>query len=423
MSKVICYPRSSEPEVFYDDITYIELLSNPIIKAENKCGVGATLLSDLRRAGLVPSVEAFDFALIALSVVSTDNVILRKESSDGWTRKIDLTVYLNEPNKWMSVCDKLESMLSFLSGDFWTLHFLPMTEKTVFEHSGKQSKADCVCLLSGGMDSLVGAINLVSCKRSPLFVSQIIRGDSDSQKAFAHRLGQDNHCQWSCSLNKQGETENSTRARSIMFFAFALLSSFGVESNAFGRKEIFIPENGYMSLNVPLDLNRIGSLSTKTTHPVFMGYLHEIWNEVGINADLVLPYKYMTKGEVLLGCKEQSTLVDCLSQSISCGKYRRHGLRHCGTCVPCLVRRAAFLKAGIIDDTTKGYKVDNLKYINSGDVNAVIIAVKHIELYGLDSFIKNNLAFTSGEDRILLRDVVSRGIAELGELLREHGIL
>ena len=423
MSKVICYPHSSEPRKFDDDITYVELLSNPTKKAENRGSFGATLLTEIRRAGIVPTVEAIDFALIAFSIVATDNIVLRKNSPDGWTRRIDLTIFLNDPDRWTSVRDKMESLLRFLSGDFWSLSFLPMPVKTEINTKSRLRQADCVCLLSGGMDSLVGAIDLVSSTRSPLFVSQIVRGDSDSQKVFAARLGQDNHCQWSCSVNKQGEPENSTRARSIMFFAFALLASYGIERDSQGRTEIIIPENGYMSLNVPLDSNRIGSLSTKTTHPIYMAYLQEIWNGVGINADLVLPYKYRTKGEVLLECKSQSTLIECLSQSISCGKYRRHGYQHCGTCVPCLIRRASFLKAGLKDNTMKGYKVDNLKYALSEDVNAVVIAVKYVEQYGVDSFIKSNLSFATGKERILYRGVVLRGIEELEALLKAHGVI
>ena len=423
MSKVICYPKVNEPKKFDDAITYIELLSNPILKGENRGSVGATLLADIRRAGVVPPIEAIDFALIAFSVVAADNIILRKYSPNGWTRQIDMTIFLNDPDKWTSIRSKMESMLRFLTGDFWSLEFIAMAEKTKLNSKVKSRQADCVCLLSGGMDSLVGAIDLVFSKRSPLFVSQIMRGDSDSQKIFADRLGKNNHCQWSSSVNKLGESEGSTRARSIMFFAFALLASYGVGSDSKKRKEIIIPENGYMSLNVPLNTNRISSLSTKTTHPIYMTYLQEIWNDVGINVDLVLPYKYKTKGEVIMECKSQSLLIDCLPRSISCGKYRRNGLQHCGACVPCLIRRAAFLKAGLKDETLKGYKIDNLKYANSEDVNAVVIALKNVEYYGVESFIKSNLSFASGDDRNHLRGVVFRGIEELGALLKVQGVL
>jgi hypothetical protein len=423
MNKVICYPRSCVPETFEDSNIYIELLSNSMTKAANLGSAGATLLSNLKRFGIVPTPEAMDFAMIALSVVSTDSIIPRKSSPDGWTRQIDLTVYLHDADKWNTVCNKLENMLRSLSGDFWSLHFLPVTDDIVFKHKSKTRESDCVSLLSGGVDSLVGAIDLASSGKTPLLVSQISRGDADSQRLFASCIGYNNHCQWSCSINKNGESEISTRTRSIMFFAFALLATCGIETNTKGRKEIIVPENGYMSLNIPLDANRIGSLSTKTTHPLYMSVLQEIWSNVGINVDLVLPYKYKTKGEVLMECKSPDILVDNLSYSISCGKYRRHGYRHCGVCVPCLVRRAAFLKAGLEDRTNKGYCFDKLKDADSGDVNAVAMAAKQVEQYGVESLIKSGLSFASGEERYLLQGVVERGIAELGELLRKHGVI
>jgi hypothetical protein len=424
MNKVVCYPRSCEPESFKDDIMYVELLSNSTTKAQNVVSVGARLLFELKHASIVPTTHVLDFALIALSIVSTDKIILRKDSPDGWTRNINLTIYVYDANRWMSIREKLEVMLRFLSGDFWSLHFVPIVDKIVeFKYQNKLRDADCVCLLSGGADSLVGAIDLVSLKKSPLFVSQIVRGDAENQKLFASRLGQDNLCQWSCSVNRSIESEDSTRARSIMFFAFALLATCVVKAKRDGRKEIIVPENGYMSLNISLNANRIGSLSTKTTHPIYMMFLQEIWNDVGFDVNLILPYLYKTKGEVLAECKSQSILKETISHSISCGKYRRHALQHCGVCVPCLVRRAAFLKAGLSDKTNKGYLYNNLKNANSSDVNAVAMAVKQVELYGIDMFIKSGLSFANADERNLLRGVISRGIDELRELLSTHGVL
>ena len=424
MNKVVCYPRSCEPESFEDNIMYIELLSNSKTKAPNIVSVGARLLFELKKAKIVPTTHALDFALIALSIVATDKIILRKDSPDGWTRNIDMTIYVCDANRWMSVREKMEIMLRFLSGDFWSLHFVPIVDKIIdFKYQNKLREADCICMLSGGADSLVGAIDLVSLKKSPLFVSQIFRGDAENQKLFASRLGHDNLCQWSCSVNRSIESEDSTRARSIMFFAFALLSTCVVKAKRDGKKEIIVPENGYMSLNIPLNANRIGSLSTKTTHPIYMTYLQGIWDDVGIDVNLVLPYLYKTKGEVLAECKSQSILKETIYHSISCGKYRRHALQHCGVCVPCLVRRAAFLKAGLSDKTNKGYLNDNLKKANSSDVNAVAMAVKQVELYGINRFIKSGLSFSTAEERDLLQGVVSRGIDELKELLRAHGVL
>lgn len=420
MRKIVSYPRSSRPHCFESDVDYFELFSRPDDSQNNVKALGLSLPHELKKYSIVPSIAAIDFAAFAFSVVAVDKLISRADSPDGWTRTIDLTIFLSEPEKWVLVKAKIEKMLRFLTGDFWTLTFQlakePAIQPTYETH---QREHDCICLLSGGMDSLVGAIDLLSENRNPLFVSQIIRGDAKRQQDFANRLGKHNHCQW--SIGRLRGREGSTRARSIAFFAFALLSSFAI-SRTGESAEIVVPENGFISLNVPLDANRIGSLSTKTTHPVYMALLQEIWDAIGIKAKLILPYRYKTKGEVLKECSNRKLMEELIFATNSCGKYQRHGLRHCGVCVPCLVRRAAFLEAGLEDVTQDGYHYEDISTSHSMDLTAVALAVKQVELSNINKFVKGNLSFASQEERNLYLDVVSRGIVELKNLLKGYNI-
>ena len=250
-----------------------------------------------------------------------------------------------------------------------------------------------------------------------------MRGDAFHQREYANTLGKDNLCQWSCYISKRGVSENTTRARSIVFFAFALLASFAVSANEQGKKTIYVPENGFISLNIPLDILRSGSLSTKTTHPIYMTALQEIWDEMGFNVDLVLPYQYKTKGEVLLECKNQSLMRSLIMGTTSCGKYTRHGYRHCGVCIPCLVRRASFMKAQMSDRTEGGYCIENLKATTSRDVAAAALGVAQYEKYGIESLIKGELNFASGEDRKKYAEVFERGLCEIRDLLRIGEVL
>ena len=158
------------------------------------------------------------------------------------------------------------------------------------------------------MDSLVGAIDLTEAGRTPLFVSQIVRGDAEHQREYADSVGSDNLCQWSNYIKVHGPSENTTRARSLLFFAFASIASCGISSPTNTKKEIYVPENGFISLNIPLSPLRISSLSTKTTHPVYMTYLQEIWNDLNMNIAIILPYKFKTKGEVLIECRNQELM-------------------------------------------------------------------------------------------------------------------
>ena len=422
MSKVICYPRCCVPKTYNDDCYYFEMFSVPEQKRSNVGHVGVQLFKELRKSEIAPTIVALDFTIIAMAVVAADKAVLRKNSVDGWTRKIELCIYLHDAPKWRREKSKLENMLRFLSGDFWDLDINALPVSLVPQKKYDLKRQDCVCLLSGGMDSLVGAIDLHEKGRNPLFVSQTVRGDADHQREYALQFGTNNLCQWSNNVKKRGISEISTRARSIIFFAFALLASCGIECNSQGKKELFVPENGYISLNMPLDPLRAGSLSTKTTHPVYMKSMQEIWNDVGINIDFVLPYKYKTKGEVLLECKNQDLMKKFIFGSTSCGKYQRK-LQHCGVCVPCLVRRAAFLKNNLYDTTEGGYFKENLQYSYSKDVAAAALAVVQYKKNGIESLVKGILSFAKGEERNLYLGVIERGLLEMEALLREYKVI
>lgn len=423
MSRVVCYPRCCKPVAYDNDTLYFEMFSTPESKIENVGHVGVQILKEMRRSQIHPSVLALDFLMIALGVASADKGVLRSTCSDGWTRQIELTVYVHEYDKWLKEQVTIEEMLRFLTGDFWYIQFQRMTS-TIYQGNEYPLKDnDCVCLLSGGMDSLVGAIDLHEEGRNPLFLSQIVRGDAEHQREYAASVGKNNLCQWSNSIKKHGKTENSTRARSIIFFAYALLASCGIVYNASGRKEIIVPENGFISLNIPLDHMRMGSLSTKTTHPVYMKMLQKIWDDLNMKVDLILPYRFKTKGEVLSECKNQELMKSLIFGSTSCGKYQRHGLRHCGECVPCLVRRAAFIRAGLKDETENGYCVESLKGSSSQDVAAAAMACIEVQKYGIEKFVKSALSFSDPAQKNEYMSVVSRGLEEIRTLLVEYEVL
>ena len=102
--------------------------------------------------------------------------------------------------------------------------------------------------------------------------------------------------------------------------------------------------------------------------------------------------------------------------STSCGKYQRYGLRHCGVCVPCLVRRASFLKNRMCDETEGGYCKENLQLADSKDVAAATLAVVQLKENGI-------LTFAKGEERDLYLGVIERGLLEIGALLKEYNVI
>lgn len=421
MNRVICYLENSRPSVFDSNSIYFQLFSNSNCSSDNISYVGNRLFAELRKSKIRPPLEAIDFIIIALSVVAADKAVLRKNSADGWTRELELEIPVSNVDRWRNVKTELEWILRFLSGDFWHLEFKQMTDFSfypIYDHLLRNN--DCVCLLSGGMDSLIGAIDLCESGLSPLLVSQRVRGDAMHQIQYAEALGNDNLCQWSCYVRKVGPSENSTRARSIIFYAYALAASYALKLPEDVRSKIFVPENGFISLNISLDPLRLGTLSTKTTHPVFIDALQNIWNKVGFTVDLVLPYQYKTKGEMLLECKNQDLMKSLIMSTTSCGKYARHSYRHCGLCVPCLVRRASFKKAGMTDVTENGYCKDCLVDSTSLDVGAVSLAIAQSKASGIESVIQGSLSFADNTARDKYKGVLERGLLEISDFLFEE---
>jgi hypothetical protein len=158
-------------------------------------------------------------------------------------------------------------------------------------------------------------------------------------------------------------SENTLRARSFLFFALAALAADAIGGNVV----IHVPENGLISLNVPLDPLRLGALSTRTTHPYYMARFDELLRGLKINARVDNAYRHQTKGTMAKGCADLAFLRKQACNTMSCSspaksrwakeEDQRHA-KHCGHCVPCLIRRAAILEGWGSDDTP--YQIPDL---------------------------------------------------------------
>ena len=200
--------------------------------------------------------------------------------------------------------------------------------------------------------------------------------------------------------------EPSSRARSLLFFAYGALAAAGLGG------ELFVPENGLISINPPLTRRRIGSLSTRTTHPHFVSSLQAVFNDVGLGVTLINPYSHITKGEMLA---QSDLTAQIASASYSCGKGKRLN-KHCGRCVPCLIRRAAFFKARIEDSTD--YAADNLaRHATNDDVYAARLATAALAHRDMRWAAEAGPLPTDMEKRTGHMDVVRRGLEELHDYL------
>lgn len=310
------------------------------------------------------NLEAIDLFYISLMVFYADRKVLRSVRPDAWTRCITVYMPVLSLDKWNANKQLLELMLDFLTGDHWHFNFRERTlnkyetlRKEVIQKSKKKLSATEFCMLSGGLDSFIGATNLLASGHKPIFVGNYNGGKGVSvyQKKVIDLLcthfdyDKDRFYQFYASP-KSGK-EDSTRSRSLMFFAHAILLASGMSNSV----TLYVPENGVISLNIPLTVHRLGSLSTRTTHPRFMGMLRQLLANMGLPIAIVNPYQFKTKGEMLNECLDAQFLKNNVKWTMSCshpdlGRYSGDSEpSHCGCCLPCTIRRAAIKIAGITD--------------------------------------------------------------------------
>jgi hypothetical protein len=212
-------------------------------------------------------------------------------------------------------------------------------------------------------------------------------------------------------------TETTTRGRSFIFFALAALAASALHAGT----PIYVPENGLISLNVPLDALRLGAWSTRTTHPFYMARWQDLLDNLGIKAHLINPYRFKTKGEMLSECKNKTLLKKALGETVSCssiGKGRWKGLSpgHCGYCAPCLIRRASIHAAFGSDPTP--YSISDLQ---AQPLDAKQAESEHVRAFKMMS---RRLAETPSLAPILvhktgpLSDYPAKDVAQYASVLR-----
>lgn len=312
-----------------------------------------------------------DLVRIALGVLAADRSVVREGGGSNWNaREFELTVEVGDPNVWASHAEQLANTVGFLSGDRWTFSFTQAPEAKEPGLLIEEQHHDRTVLLSGGADSAAGALlsaaelgknrsqSLVSQYSSTAIspvqqgivgvIAKLVPGIRQVHRQFhlhrgSKRLG-----------GSSFRSETSTRSRSLLFLALGLAAAERSGS------ALWIPENGFASLNPPLGPDRRGSLSTHTTHPRLLRELSSLMLSVGGHHLIENPFEGITKGKMFrrvadaVGIDAASTY---LSNTNSCSHTdaRYSGApvgSSCGVCFGCLVRRAAFIASDVPDMTT-----------------------------------------------------------------------
>lgn len=312
----------------------------------------------------VTSQAAIEFLRLAFAVYLVDRTEPRPM---GWARKLELAIPVADVAAWNDRAPGIARLLDFLTGDAWSLRFrrhrgAPITRAA----AERRSPHDLVALFSGGMDSFAGAALATRSAERPLLIGHwnwtltssaqttalaALTELTDAEPPFRPvHVGRS-----AKQLGGQlfGE-EASSRSRSLLFLAIGIAATTGTHA-----AELWVPENGWVSLNVPLDGSRRSSLSTRTTHPGLLDEITGLVRDLGIDVSIRNPWEGRTKGDLVAwaaeewGADEASAAFTATNSCAKSDMRFRHFApnTHCGVCYACLVRRGAFVAAAIDDGT------------------------------------------------------------------------
>lgn len=351
---VICHTGlSSTPRTKgYDQVEHLYLdgeKKNVEIRVQNIEQKIVATLSPLAR----------DLLEIASVLYVADTSISRGQTDvygRDWQRKIHIVIPVRRPRVWNKAKHLLSELVTYLSGDVaitfdFRAHQRPRTGQGYLEFPAQTKgfrRASRIVLFSGGLDSLAGTAEVVMSGEIPLLIShRSVSTRVQVQESLLAMLASKAHVAipaigvWVTRTEKQA-VDNSQRLRSFLYMSLAATLAHELKIT-----EIWYCENGITTFNLPLSLQRIGSRSTRTTHPKVVGLFEQLC-ELVFSSKLQVknPFVFATKRDVIekllaLNCQ------DMIATSLSCTRTFavQKTKRHCGVCFQCIARRFAVITA------------------------------------------------------------------------------
>ena len=318
-----------------------------------------------------------DLLDVAGVVFAADSSFSRgRDGSDfgeRWRRNFHMTIKVRRPEIWQrrEVVDALVDVTSFLTEDRFEFVFesspREVSPQEYLDFQGQDQapfQIDEVILFSGGLDSLAGAIETLQAKKRVALVThrsapKVVPMQTQLGQALRDKFpGQVLHIPVKATKAGKQTADRSQRSRSFLFAALGC-----VAARMLGARGISFYENGIISHNLPVNGQVVGTMATRTTHPLGLRKLDRFLSVLdAAHVPISNPYSWLTKTDVV----KRLALYDAthlIKEAVSCTVMvaRENDQPHCGACSQCLDRRFAMLAAGLAEhDPADGYVTDVL---------------------------------------------------------------
>ncbi len=281
---------------------------------------------------------------------------------------LSLPLQTHEKLNTPSIREKLQEILYWFTGDFWSFKFLPYERysrsaqiQPPLPLASPQAYTPKVALWSGGLDAFAGAYQqlrrddtahyLLFGTGSNPYMSRV--QVETAQAISALFPGRTKLVQLPFRLkgkNDDAKTSWSMRSRGFVFLLLGAVCAYQA-----GENTIFVHENGIGAINLPFRKSEVGLDHSRSVHPLSLLYMGELLSALFEQAFFFHnPFLSWTKAQM---CKEP-LLEGARAEvflTVSCDRRHRSSVMQCGYCSSCLLRRQAITVHGVTDKT--GYQI------------------------------------------------------------------
>lgn len=321
---------------------------------------------------------ARDLLRIGQAAFLADRSFRRGSLPGRRTRRLTVTVPVEEPARWRRIGDRVAGLAGFVTHDHWKFRF---TKRAAGAAKGTRPpsppRRSSLCLFSDGLDSLCGAASALRRHETPVLVSHSPPGFATvarTAERLAQRLGRERIEPWVANFeflarerDAEGRRnrfpERTRRSRPMLYLSMA-----GAVAIELGISKIFLNENGVLSIHLPVRRDATGIQISRHAHPEtlrrFQRLLEAVWPH-DEEPTVANRFARMTKADELgaldgaedlarrtISCQYGRQQVARLTHWFRARRRRRQTVRECGLCHPCLVRRSAMAIAGIREEAS-----------------------------------------------------------------------